>query len=364
MSGPDVLNLVEDGVLTWPVYGLPKAQKNARLLAELRRLTDAHYGACAPYRAVLDKMGGERAAATLGALPFLPVRLFKHATLVSVPPAEVVKTMTSSGTSGQRVSQIFLDRQTSALQVKVLSRIVGDLIGPKRLPMLVIDCRATIADRYRFSARTAGIQGFSMFGRDVEFALNDDMSLNIECVRRYLNKHAGSKILLFGFTFIVWLHLVRALEEAGETLALGDGVLVHGGGWKQLQSQAVSPEEFKQRLRAVAGLTRVHNYYGMVEQTGSIFVECEHGHQHASSWSDVIVRDPVDFGVLPPGRRGLVQLLSVLPHSYPGHSLLSEDEGEIVGIDDCPCGRKGTYFRIHGRIQHAEARGCSDTYSR
>ncbi|WP_431821050.1 acyl-protein synthetase [Burkholderia sp. F1] len=364
MSGPDVLNTVEDDILQWPAYGLPKAQKDARLLAGLRRLTDLHYDACVPYRAVLDKMGGERAALTLDALPFLPVRLFKHETLVSVPSADVVKTMTSSGTSGQRVSQIFLDRQTSALQVKVLSRIVGDLIGPKRMPMLVIDCRATIADRYRFSARTAGIQGFSIFGRDVEFALDDDMSLNVERVRRYVDKHAGSPILLFGFTFIAWLHLVRTLEESGETLALDNGVLVHGGGWKQLQSQAVSAEEFKQRLRAVTGLTRVHNYYGMVEQTGSIFVECEHGHQHASSWSDVIVRDPVDFGVLAPGRRGLVQLLSVLPHSYPGHSLLSEDEGEIVGIDDCPCGRQGTYFRIHGRIQHAEARGCSDTYSR
>lgn len=366
MSDPTVLS----DVLQWPVYGLPKAQKDERLLAELRRLGAAHYAACAPYRAVLDKLGGARLGAAapqatqLADLPFLPVRLFKHETLVSVPQDEVVKTMTSSGTSGQRVSQIFLDRQTSTLQVKVLSRIVGDLIGPKRLPMLVIDCRATVADRYRFSARTAGIQGFSMFGRDVEFALDDDMTLNLERVRRYLDKHADEDMLLFGFTFVVWLHFVRALEAAGETLALGRGVLVHGGGWKQLQSQAVSADEFRGRLGAVAGLTRVHNYYGMVEQTGSIFVECEYGHQHASAWSDVIVRDPLDFGVLPPGRRGLIQLLSVLPHSYPGHSLLSEDEGEIIGIDDCPCGRKGTYFRVHGRIQNAEARGCSDTYSR
>jgi phenylacetate-coenzyme A ligase PaaK-like adenylate-forming protein len=351
-------------VQQWPVFGMRREEKGAALLAELQRLNDWHDEACPPYKVILDKFGTRRIATQLEALPFLPVRLFKHEKLLSVPPSEVVKTMTSSGTSGQNTSQIFLDKQTSALQVKVLSRIVGDFIGPKRLPMLVIDCRATVADRYRFSARTAGVMGFSIFGRDVEFALNDDMSLDVQRVRRFIEKYPDQDILAFGFTFIVWLHLVRALEQLEEILPLKRAILIHGGGWKQLQSQAVSHAEFRHRLRAVAGLARVHNYYGMVEQTGSIFMECEHGHLHASSWSDVIIRDPVDFSPLPPGKPGLIQLLSVIPHSYPGHSLLSEDVGEIAGVDDCACGRMGTYFNVHGRIQNAETRGCSDTYSR
>ncbi|MDP7040605.1 MAG: acyl-protein synthetase, partial [Myxococcota bacterium] len=53
---------------------------------------------------------------------------------------------------------------------------------------------------------------------------------------------------------------------------------------------------------------------------------------------------------------------SLLPWSYPGHILLTEDEGEILGEDDCPCGRLGKYFKIHGRIAEAEIRGCSDTH--
>ena len=40
----------------------------------------------------------------------------------------------------------------------------------------------------------------------------------------------------------------------------------------------------------------------------------------------------------------------------------AQDEGRILGEDDCPCGRKGKYFEILGRIQRAEVRGCSDTY--
>lgn len=351
-------------VQQWPVFGMRRQDKDQNLLAELQRLNDWHHGACPQYRTIVDRLGLRRTAHRLDELPFLPVRLFKHERLLSVPQAEVVKTMISSGTSGQSVSQIFLDKQTSALQIKVLSRIVGDFVGPQRLPMLVIDCRATVADRYRFSARTAGVLGFSIFGRDVEFALNDDMSLDVERVQRFLEKHPDQDVLLFGFTFIVWQHFVQALETLNKTLPLGRGVLIHGGGWKQLQSQAVSHLEFKRRLGAVAGLKRVHNYYGMVEQTGSIFMECEQGHLHASSWSDVIIRDPLDFSPLPAGKPGLIHLLSVIPHSYPGHSLLSEDLGEILGVDDCACGRVGTYFNVHGRIQNAETRGCSDTYSR
>ncbi len=350
-------------VQQWPAFEWPHSLKKTLLLDELSRLTDWHYGACDKYGTLLDKMLGYKTSNELEELPFLPVRLFKHEHLLSVSADKIIKTMTSSGTSGQNVSQIFLDKQTAALQTKVLSKIMGDFLGRLRLPLLVIDCRSTVSDRYRFSARTAGILGFSMFGRDIEYALDDDMSLNEERVRSFVEKHPDQDILVFGFTFIVWRHLLRILEEGKKTLPLDRGVLIHGGGWKQLQSQAVSADEFKRRLLNVTQLQRVHNYYGMVEQTGSIFMECESGHLHTSSWSEVIIRDPLNFDPLPVGSRGLIQLLSVVPQSYPGHSLLSEDEGEIIGVDDCTCGRMGTYFKVYGRIQNAEMRGCSDTYT-
>jgi len=116
-------------------------------------------------------------------------------------------------------------------------------------------------------------------------------------------------------------------------------------------------------MEAVSGIRRVHNYYGMVEQTGSICIACEQGRLHCSNFSDIIVRRHTDFAPCLPHQPGLIQLLSLLPASYPGHSLLSEDVGEITGEDDCPCGRMGKTFIIHGRVKDAEIRGCSDTYS-
>ena len=102
----------------------------------------------------------------------------------------------------------------------------------------------------------------------------------------------------------------------------------------------------------------------MAEQLGSVFVECEYGHMHCSNFSDILIRNPFDFSIVGKRKKGLIELQSLLPTSYPGHVLLTEDEGEILGEDDCPCGRLGKYFKIHGRIKGAEIRGCSDTYER
>ena len=153
------------------------------------------------------------------------------------------------------------------------------------------------------------------------------------------------------------------LKGEGITFDLSNGVLIHGGGWKKLVSEAVSHDEFHNRLKEVCGLEQIHDYYGMVEQTGCIYMECENGHLHASNFSDVIIRRPFDFSEASIGESGIIQVVSTIPESYPGHSLLTEDEGVILGIDDCPCGRKGKYFKINGRLKNAEIRGCSDTYA-
>ena len=140
-------------------------------------------------------------------------------------------------------------------------------------------------------------------------------------------------------------------------------MLIHGGGWKKLVSEAVDHDEFHNRLRDICGVEKIHDYYGMVEQTGCVYMECECGHLHASIFSDIIIRRPLDFSIADIGEPGIIQVVSTIPESYPGHSLLTEDEGVVMGIDDCPCGRKGKYFRIHGRLKNAEIRGCSDTYA-
>lgn len=355
-----------DQLLEVNPYELDKVSKREYLNTRLHELTRHHYENCDEYRRMVDAYGLDiNNLPDYDKLPFLPVRLFKEFELRSCAKEEVVKTMTSSGTTGQQVSRIFLDRDTSSSQTKCLTRIVSDFLGTKRVPMLILDSSSVIKNRAMFSARGAGILGFSMFGSKRQYALDENMELDVEGMKVFLENHKDETIFLFGFTFMVWQHFYKKLLESGYKPDLSKGILIHGGGWKKLVSEQVSPEQFKNNLNTVCGILpeNVHDYYGMVEQTGTIYMECECGHLHTSSYSDVIIRKTSDFSIAKNGDEGLIEVVSILPESYPGHVLLTEDKGIVLGEDDCPCGRKGKYFKIIGRIKNAEIRGCSDTYA-
>jgi hypothetical protein len=92
-------------------------------------------------------------------------------------------------------------------------------------------------------------------------------------------------------------------------------------------------------------------------------MECENGYLHTSIYSDIIIRRSIDFSIAELGEEGLIEVVSILPKSYPGHALLTEDQGIVFGEDNCKCGRLGKYFKITGRIKNAEIRGCSDSYA-
>lgn len=348
-------------------YSLSQDKKEKILTKRLLELTELHRKNCYEYSKILNSISYDRnKVSSYKDLPFLPVRLFKELSLKSVAQDKIVKTMTSSGTSGQAVSKIYLDRMTSSNQQKAMVKIVSNFSGSSRLPMIIIDCPSVIKNRNMFSARGAGILGFSVFGSKKIYALDDDMNLDVKGLMEFLEKYKGQKILLFGFTFMVWQHFYKELvrlKDEGIIFDLSNGILIHGGGWKKLVNEAVSSQNFHDKLNAVCGLNSIHDYYGMVEQTGCIYMQCECGHLHASIFSDVIMRRPEDFSECEIGEKGIIQVLSTIPESYPGHSLITEDEGILLGEDNCPCGRKGKYFKVVGRLKNAEIRGCSDTYA-
>ena len=151
------------------------------------------------------------------------------------------------------------------------------------------------------------------------------------------------------------------LIELRKKFNLKKGIVIHGADGK-LSSLGLSNKEFKFKLKKYCNIKNVHNYYGMVEQTGSIFFECKKGNFHTSIFNDILIRDKYNFSLSKIGEKGIVQVFSLIPESYPGHSILTEDEGVLLGDNSCGCGIKGKYFRIIGRMKNSEIRGCSDAY--
>ena len=345
-------------------YQLAKEDKQNLLFKELLELTEKHRKSCDLYNNILKGFGfSSEKAKCVADIPFLPVRLFKEMELLSIDRKDIFKTMTSSGTTGQAVSKIFVDKETAMMQQKVMIRILSDYLGKQRIPMMIIDTPSVMKDRKTFTARGAAVIGLQVMARDIVYVLNDDMSLNYDALNGFVEKYGNNKFLIFGFTFMVWKHLYEAILESGNKVNLSNGWLMTGGGWKKLISSSISQSDFQQRMTDEFGIIHFLDHYGMVEQTGCIYAECECHHLHASIYSDVFIRNPEDFSLQKTGEEGIIQTVSVLPHSYPGHSLLTEDMGIILGEDDCPCGRKGKYIKIIGRIKSAELRGCSDTYA-
>lgn len=373
MIAASVEQLTWDDWLSLPVYGLPQAEKRTVFNKALHELSLHHAEHCQPYQQFLSLLHPQYLEtirdsdnSSFSLPPALTARQFKYQKLSSIRSENEVKVMTSSGTSSQQVSQITLDSITAKRQQQVLGAIMREWLGAKRRPMLILDHPKVIRRGEGFSARGAGIQGFMLFGRQYCYALNEDMSLNIPAIQAFCEQHKNTDVLMFGFTYMAWQFVMQPLlanHNLRAKIATLRGTLIHGGGWKKLTHLAVSTQCFNDTVKQCFGDVSAHNYYGMVEQTGSIHVACEYGHLHAPVWAEVDVLHPQLNCYQPQGEQGVIQVSSVLPLSYPGHVILTEDLGTILGEDDCPCGRKGRYFSVHGRIAKSEVRGCSDTFS-
>ena len=332
--------------------------KNQQLLFEraLKDLTNYHKNKCSEYANFVKKINFKRKNYNqFYSLPFLPVQIFKLRELKSIKEDQIFKTLSSSGTSSGKKSKIYLDKTNSENQIKVLNKILSQKFGKKRRPMLFVEKDPSQSNKKKFSASLAALYGFSILASKQFYLLNQDGEINYDILGKFMEKFSNEKFYIFGFTASVYENFYKKIKN--HSLDFKNAVLIHGG-WKKLENKGVSNNIFKRKIKKKFNINKIYNYYGLIEQTGSIFFECENGYFVSSIFSEVIVRDK-NFNVLPNNQKGLVQLMSVLPTSYPGHNIITEDIGKIFKIK-CNCGLNSTHFKIYGRAKEAEIRGCSD----
>jgi hypothetical protein len=349
-----------------------QAEKDRLLIGILRMRCEEMASRCPAYGRFLDKLAPPPAQwRCVADVPPVPVSMFKHFLLSAVPPTEVVRELHSSSTTGQQPSRIAIDKTTAFRQTRALASILKEHLGGQRRPYLVLDAAESAAAGDTLTARGAAIRGVGNFASQTVYALrkkpDGDLEPDWPTIEEFFAKNASAAqpILLFGFTYMVWTRFVALAEARGLKFNASEAKLLHSGGWKKLAAQAVSKDEFNRRTAAVLGCRpeSILDFYGMIEQVGTVFVDCESGNKHTPAFADVVIRRPMTLRPVAAGETGIIEVVSTLPTSYPGQAIITEDQGILLGVDDCPCGRKGSYFRFTKRIEQAEARGCGDTFA-
>jgi hypothetical protein len=361
-----------DRLLSMPPYGQPPEERQAGLLEILKEELDYACQRHAGYKNYVRHWPKDyRSAAQVADLPFLPVGILKaNPPLSFVSPGEIKRTLTSSATTSQVPSRVVLDAPTARRMTKGIVAIVRDFIGPARRPYLVVDTPGFLGGGNELGARGAAIQGLQPFANETTHCLSlseqGGLMLDRDRLREFARDRQDTELLVYGFTFILWKHLVEPLLAEGICLNLREARILHSGGWKRLQDQAVDKTVFNEQLAHVFGCSpeRIIDFYGMVESVGVIYPDCSAGNKHGPVFGDVIVRNPLTLEPVAAGEHGIVQVCSVLPTSFPGHLLLTEDMAQVIAYDGCPCGRRGISFRFAGRIPKAELRGCGNLESK
>lgn len=346
-------------------FDLDPEIKRSFLASRMVALGKHHRAGCALYARLADYWPGGSVQDDIASMLYLPVTLFKEYDLISVTTP--VTAVNSSATTSTQFSKVYVDKQTRKRQALSANRIMADFIGMQQRPYLVFDSEKTVRGTGSMSARAAAILSLSHFASEVFFVLREDdaggLKVDHDALAAAIRKIGDQPFIGYGFTWILYQSHM-SLAEAGCKWpnAHPDSVLMHSGGWKKMIDLAVDKKTMNARVAEVWGLPpeAIVDFYGSVEQVGVPYPDCSEGYKHVPYWADVIIRRADDLSPCDVGERGLVQLCNALPLSAPNHNVLTEDLGELILTDGCPCGRRDKAFVFHGRAPRAEMRGCSD----
>ena len=360
-----------DQLFSLPAYSDNEEQQRLYLKALQEELV-FHYEHNDMYRQFCDRKGFDphQEITSLEAIPPVAVSVFKDLGmgLSSVPKEDIKLRLQSSATSGTP-STIVVDKITSKRQAKAMVKVIQEAIGRERKPFLVMDIDPRSEFRALLGARFAAITGYLNFASKAGYFLKakDGVSyFDVDAMQEYVaGIPADQPVVVFGFTYILYSNVLKAVKEKGITIPLPKGSkIIHIGGWKKLESEKISKELFNQQLADCFGIEPVDviDIYGFTEQMGLNYPDCPCGCKHESSYVKVLVRDVVTNEVLPAGEEGKLEFITPVPHSYPGNLVLTDDLGMVID-GECPYGRSGKRFKILGRLKKAEVRGCGDILS-
>lgn len=340
-------------VLGWIAEGAGAPRDDARfeaLALDLFRYQHAHD---APYRKLCHALGrSPDDVKTWRDIPPVPTGAFKEARLATFPASATVRVFRTSGSTTQARGALHLD--TLAVYDASLLATFGAYIAPEALR----------GERLRFavlapSAEDAPDSSLSyMFDRAVRAFGTPESRFHAGAggwrPERVMDDLAGARgpVAVVGTAF-AFVHLI----DAGARLELPEGSrAMETGGFKG-RSRELERDALHAEISRALGVPpeRIVNQYGMCE-LGSQFYEptLVTGRparaKRVPPWVRTRAVDPATLDDVPDGETGVLVHYD-LANTGSVLAVQTSDAGRIAGEDGD--------FEVLGRIEGAEARGCS-----
>ncbi len=299
-------------------------------------------------------------------IPHLWAHFFKGHEVLSIPREDVFLHLTSSGTTGQK-SQIFFDEWTIKIAQQMVDVIFEKYkwITPDQKCNYVLFSYETEASSKLGTAYTDNFlckyapinEVFTTLKLTGDGGHEFDCYGTIEAFKRFAEQ--GLPVRLFGFPAFFYFALLRMKKLGHPPLKFHkDSMVFLGGGWKGNADKQIEKNDLYKLAEEMLGIPneRLRDGFGSVEHCVP-YVECEKHEFHVPVYSRVFIRDVETLKPLGFDEKGFLHFVSPYITSMPAHSVIMGDMASLH--ENCSCGLKTPYFKIHGRAGLSKNKSCA-----
>ncbi len=297
-------------------------------------------------------------------IPPLFVGVMKEHSFLSVPESDIVLTLTSSGTGGQKTHICFDDDSLRRLQL-LANNAFGAMgfcsANPSHVFLMSYDPRrandvgTTWSDEQIMKLSPVISHHWTIEWSDEHSEYRFDGE---KWAREFVRVGADAPVRLLGFPAFMF-QLVEDIRRLGLRVRVHpDSFIVAGGGWKNHLGSSMSLREFALYMEENIGFRRenIRDTFGMAEH-GVPYCSCPLGNFHAPITSRIAAVDPLSLREFRHGEEGTLKLLTPYNTSQPNLSVLSTDV--VVLGKNCGCGTPGIFIQSIRRGGISQHRGCA-----
>lgn len=341
-----------------------------KFIKSIKEITSYHYHNNGFYKVYLDmndfNSDSINSIDDITKIPLIHANFYKTHTVKTAKDKDIILTLTSSGTTGQK-SQMFYDQFTIFASDKSADTQFEkyDLISDQPTNFLLYSYEpaknvnvGTLRTRQmmrRYAVENELVYALKYTGDGHEF----DLFGCIDALLRF--EKQGLPVRLLGFPAFLYFTLEKMREMGYPPLKLNPKSLVMmGGGWKGFVDKQLSPYEFRTYIKERLGLSHecCRESYGAVEH-GVAYIDCPNHHFHVPIYSRVFIRDVKTLEVLPYGKPGFLNVVSAMNTSVPVVSLLLGDLAILHDGESCGCNISTPWFEIIGRAGTSKNKSCA-----